>query len=310
MWKCSGKNSECDEMKLLTYIDAVNEALHEEMERDENIFVIGEDVDIDGGVWNETAGLKERFGSRRVIGTPISEAGLTGLAAGAALCGLRPVVHFMYVDFVHVAMDQVANQIAKAKLMFGNQVKMPAVLRMCASGTGTREAAQHSQNLEAWFNHLPGFQVVMPATAADAKGMMKTALRTDTPVVFIESRRVYYTEQPVPEEEYLIPFGKGEIISVEIIDLRSIKPLDMELILASLSRTGRVIVAQEAPLINGVAAEVIRRIAEEGFDLLDAPPLAVGGRDVPTPFSEVLEDYVVPQADDVVTALRNVMNHS
>ena len=339
MWKCSGKNSECDEMKLLTYIDAVNEALHEEMERDENIFVIGEDVDIDGGVWNETARLKERFGSRRVIGTPISEAGFTGLAAGAALCGLRPVVHFMYVDFVHVAMDQVANQIAKAKLMFGNQVKMPAVLRMCASGTGTREAAQHSQNLEAWFNHLPGFQVVMPATAADAKGMMKTALRTDTPVVFIESRRVYYTEQPVPEEEYLIPFGKGEIIrsgsdvtlltmgymrykaleaaeklsneiSVEIIDLRSIKPLDMELILASLSRTGRVIVAQEAPLINGVAAEVIRRIAEEGFDLLDAPPLAVGGRDVPTPFSEVLEDYVVPQADDVVTALRNVMNHS
>ena len=199
-------------MKLLTYIDAVNEALHEEMERDENIFVIGEDVDIDGGVWNETAGLKERFGNRRVIGTPISEAGFTGLAAGAALCGLRPVVHFMYVDFVHVAMDQVANQIAKAKLMFGNQVKMPAVLRMCASGTGTREAAQHSQNLEAWFNHLPGFQVVMPATAADAKGMMKTALRTDTPVVFIESRRVYYTEQPVPEEEYLIPFGKGEII--------------------------------------------------------------------------------------------------
>ena len=323
-------------MKMLTYIDAVNEALNEEMERDESIFIIGEDVDVDGGVWNETRGLKERFGSRRVVGTPISESAFTGLAAGAALCGLHPVVEFMYVDFVHVAMDQVANQIGKAALMFGNQARMPVVLRMCASGAGTREAAQHSQNLEAWFNHLPGFQVVMPATAADAKGMMKTALRTSAPVVFIENRRVYYNEQPVPEEEYLIPFGRGEIVrhgdditlltmgyarykaleavqalggeySVEVIDLRSIKPLDMELILSSIARTGHVVVAQEAPLINGAAAEIIRRIVAEGFDLLDAPPLAVGGRDVPTPFSAPLGDYVVPQASDFEAALRRVM---
>lgn len=322
-------------MKNLTYIDAVTEALAEEMAVNPDIFIIGEDVDIDGGVWNETRGLLERFGARRVVGTPISEAGFAGLAAGAALCGLRPVVEFMYVDFVHVAMDQVANQIAKANLMFGNQARMPVVLRMCAAGTGTREAAQHSQNLEAWFNHLPGFQVVMPATAADAKGMMKTALRSDRPTVFIEPRRVYYTEQPVPEEEYHIPFGQAEIVragrdvtlltmgymrykglaaadelagemAVEVIDLRSIKPLDMALILDSVGRTGHVVVAQEAPLINGVAAEVIRRIAAEGFDLLDAPPLAVGGRDVPTPFSEPLEDYVVPQSSDVTAVLRQV----
>lgn len=322
-------------MKKLTYIDAVTEALAEEMERDSRVFVIGEDVDVDGGVWNETAGLIERYGKKRVVGTPISEAGFTGLAAGAALAGLRPVVEFMYLDFVHVAMDQVASQIAKARLMFGNQASMPVVLRMCACGIGTREAAQHSQHLEAWFTHLPGFQVVMPATAADGKGLMKAAIRSDNPVVFIESRNIYYEKQEVPEGEYAIPIGAAEVVrpgnditlitagyarykaleaaarlegelSVEVIDLRTVKPLDMETVLASVAKTGRAVVAHDAPIVCGIGAELVRRIVEEGFDLLDAPPRVAASKDVPVPFSEVLEDYVMLQADDIVRVLREV----
>jgi len=321
-------------MRKMTYIDAVREVLAQEMERNPDIFIIGEDVDVDGGVWNETAGLPERFGSMRVVGTPISEAGFTGLAAGSALCGLHPVVEFMYPDFIHVAMDQVVNQIAKAELMFGNQAQMGVTMRLCAAGTGTREAAQHSQNLEAWFNHMPGMSVVMPATATDAAGLMLTALRTPHPVIFIESRRDYYTEQEVPDTFEPIPFGCGQIIrpgsdvtlltmgymrtkaleaagilrgelDVEVIDLRSVKPLDMPLILQSLQKTGHVVIAHEAPETGGVGAEIVRRITAEGFDLLDAPPLVLGGKDVATPFSAVLEDVVVPQTADVVELIRD-----
>jgi pyruvate/2-oxoglutarate/acetoin dehydrogenase E1 component len=322
-------------MKKCTYIDAVNEALAEEMERDSRVFVIGEDVDVDGGVWNETVGLIERYGKKRVVGTPISEAGFTGLAAGAALAGLRPVVEFMYLDFVHVAMDQIASQIAKARLMFGNQASMPVVLRMCACGAGTREAAQHSQHLEAWFAHLPGFQVVMPATAADGKGLMKSAIRSDNPVVFIESRNIYYDKQEVPEGEYTVPIGAAEVVragsditlitagyarykaleaaarlegelSIEVIDLRTVKPLDMETVLASVAKTGRVVVAHDAPVVCGIGAELVRRIVEEGFDFLDAPPRVVASKDVPVPFSEVLEDYVILHAEDIVRVLREI----
>ena len=249
-------------MKKKTYISAVTEALAEEMERDESVFIIGEDVDIDGGVWNETAGLLERFGEKRVIGTPISEGAFTGLAAGAALTGLRPVVEFMYGDFIHVAMDQVANQIAKARLMFGGQTSMPVVIRLCACGAGTREGAQHSQFLESWFAHLPGFVVVFPSNAADGKGLMKSAIRSDLPVVFVESRHVYYEIQDVPDGEYIVPIGKAAVlrpgeqvtlvsygyacekalqaaelvtekVDVEVIDLRTIKPLDMETVYRS-----------------------------------------------------------------------------
>ena len=322
-------------MKRVTYIKAVTDAIAEEMDRDENVFVIGEDVDIDGGVWNETAGLLEKFGSSRVIGTPISEGAFTGLAAGAAMTGLRPVVEFMYGDFVHVAMDQVANQIAKARLMFGGQASMPVVLRMCACGAGTREGAQHSQFLESWFAHLPGLTVVFPSTAADGKGLMKSAIRANEPVVFFESRHVYYDIQDVPEEEYLVPIGKAAIrrpgdqvtlvsygyacekalqaaellkerLSVEVIDLRTIKPWDTETVFKSVEKTGRLVVAHDAPPTCSVGADIIRKTVAEKFDYLDAPPELTASKDVPMPFNDVLEDYAVLSTDDIVRTLEHI----
>ena len=322
-------------MKKKTYISAVTEALAEEMERDESVFIIGEDVDIDGGVWNETAGLLERFGEKRVIGTPISEGAFTGLAAGAALTGLRPVVEFMYGDFIHVAMDQVANQIAKARLMFGGQTSMPVVIRLCACGAGTREGAQHSQFLESWFAHLPGFVVVSPSNAADGKGLMKSAIRSDLPVVFVESRHVYYEIQDVPDGEYIVPIGKAAVlrpgeqvtlvsygyacekalqaaelvkekVDVEVIDLRTIKPLDMETVYKSVEKTGRLIVAHDAPANCSVGAEVIRRTVAEKFDYLDAPPVVAASKDVPIPFNDELEDYTVLSVQDIVDKIMEI----
>ena len=322
-------------MKKKTYISAVTEALAEEMERDESVFIIGEDVDIDGGVWNETAGLLERFGEKRVIGTPISEGAFTGLAAGAALTGLRPVVEFMYGDFIHVAMDQVANQIAKARLMFGGQTSMPVVIRLCACGAGTREGAQHSQFLESWFAHLPGFVVVSPSNAADGKGLMKSAIRSDLPVVFVESRHVYYEIQDVPDGEYIVPIGKAAVlrpgeqvtlvsygyacekalqaaelvkekVDVEVIDLRTIKPLDMETVYKSVEKTGRLIVAHDAPANCSVGAEVIRRTVAEKFDYLDAPPVVAASKDVPIPFNDELEDYTVLSVQDRVDKIMEI----
>lgn len=322
-------------MKKKMYIQAVADALAEEMERDDRVFVIGEDVDIDGGVWNETAGLLERFGSRRVIGAPISEGAFTGLAAGAALTGLRPVAEFMYGDFVHVAMDQVANQIGKIPLMFGGQAKMPVVVRLCACGADTREGAQHSQFLESWFCHLPGFTVVAPGTAADGKGLMKSAIRADKPVIFIEYRNLYYEIQNVPEEEFLVPIGKAAVrrpgdqvtlvtygfageaamkaaeavrdkLSVEVVDLRTLKPWDTETVFASVEKTGRLVVAQEAPVTCSVGADVVRRVVAERFDFLDAQPLVVGAKDVPMPFNAKLENYTTLSVEDVVAALETV----
>ncbi len=319
-------------MREITYIDAMNEALAEEMERDQDVFIIGEDVDIDGGVWNETKGLIEKFGRERVIGTPISEAAFSGLAAGAAMCGLRPVLEFMYMDFAGVAMDQLCNQIAKLPLMSGGQVRMPVTIRMCGTGTGTREAAQHSQSLEAWFAHIPGFKVVMPATAKDAKGLLKSAIRDDAPVVFIENRNLYYEKELVPEGEFIVPIGEAEVIrtgrdvtvltvgyarrrvmaalpllldavEVEFIDLRSVDPLDMDTVLASVAKTGKVMIVQDAPVECGIGAEIVRRIVEEGFDYLDCPPLVIGGKDIPTPFSPSLEDYILPSPEAIAAKI-------
>ena len=306
----------------------MNEALAEEMERDKTVFIIGEDVDSNGGVWKETNGLFERFGRERVVGTPISESAFTGLAAGAAMCGLRPVIEFMYMDFVGVAMDQLCNQIAKLPLMSGGKVKMPVTIRMCGTGSGTREGAQHSQSLEAFFVHVPGFKVVMPATARDAKGLLKSAIRDDSPVVFIENRNLYYGKEQVPEEEYIVPIGLAEIVregtdvtvvavsysrhkveaalkniensvSVELIDPRSVDPLDMETILRSLSKTGKVLVVQEATAECGIGAEIVRRVVAEGFDYLDCPPIVLGGKNIPTPFSPGLEDFVLPSEREI-----------
>ena len=317
-------------MNKMTTIDAMNEALHEEMHRDKNVFVIGEDVDIDGGVWDECRNLVETFGKQRVVGTPISEAAFSGLAAGAAMCGLRPVLEFMYMDFVGVAMDQLCNQIAKLSVMSGGQVKMPITIRMCGTGTGSREAAQHSQSLEAWFAHIPGFKVVMPATAADAKGLLKSAIRDDSPVIFIENRALYYEQEEVPEGEFIVPIGKGEIVqsgkdvtvvavaysrhkvlkalemtgaSVELIDPRTVDPLDMPLILESLAKTGRLLVVQEAPVECGIGAEIVRRAILEGFDYFDCPPVVLGGKNIPTPYSAPLEDYVLPQPEEIAETI-------
>ena len=322
-------------MKRISYLNAVTEALDEEMARDDKIFLIGEDIDNAGGVWAETKGLVEKYGKRRVVGTPISEAAFTGLAAGAAFTGLRPVVEYMYPDFIHVAMDQVASQIAKAYLMFGAQAKVPVVLRLCASGVGSREAAQHSELLEAWFAHLPGFKVVFPMTAKDGKGLMKSALRSDTPVVFLESRNILYKKMELPEEDFLVPIGQAEVIrpgkdltivsygyarykaleaaqtlegqvDAEVIDLKTLKPLDLDTILASVRKTGRLLVAQEAPPTCSIGSEVIRRVVEADFSALRAAPRLAASKDIPIPFSANLEDYVVLQADDITKAARQL----
>lgn len=321
-------------MRRLTYLEAITEAMKEEMARDESVFVIGEDVHLFGGVWKATRGLLEAFGSKRVRGTPISESAFTGLAVGAAMTGLRPVVEFMYFDFVHVAMDQLANQMAKVFLMSGGAVTVPITIRAQA-GAGTREAAQHSETLEAWFAHTPGIKVVMPATAYDAKGLLKSAIRDDQPVVFVENRMLYYRKEEVPEGEWLVPLGKARVVregkdltvvtvgyaltkvlgavtsldgavDVEIVDARTIQPLDLETLLTSLRKTGRLLVVHEAPVRAGVGAEIVRRLTEEGFDHLKKAPRVLGAANVPMPFSPGLEDRCLPQEKTIAEAIRKM----
>jgi pyruvate dehydrogenase E1 component beta subunit len=322
-------------MRTITYCDALNEAMYEEMTRDEAVFVIGEDVDLHGGVYNLTRRIAEDFGPNRCVGTPISEEGFMGMAVGAAATGLRPIVEIMYMDFILMAMDPAVNQMAKMRYMSGGQVTIPVTIR-AQSGHGTREAAQHSQSLEAWFAHVPGFKVCMPGTAYDAKGMLKAAIRDDNPVVFIENRVLFYEEEEVPEGEWIVPLGSADVaregtdvtviatafarrkalaaaeelegeISVEVVDPRSIVPLDMETILGSVAKTGRVLVVHESNTRCGIGAEIVRRIVEEGFDDLDAPPTVHAGRDVPTPFSPPLEEAVLPQPDTIVREIRKLV---
>ena len=322
-------------MRKLTYTDALNEAMDEEMRRDDRIFVIGEDVDIAGGVYNLTENLLEKYGARRVVGTPISEQGFVGLAVGAAMTGLRPIVEIMYIDFIMLAMDQLCNQMAKLRYMSGGQFTMPVTIRAQA-GAGTSEAAQHSQSLEAWFVHTPGFKVVMPGTVYDAKGLLKSAIRDNNPVLVIENRVLFYEEEDVPEGEWIVPLGKADVaregkditviatgytrkkalaaaqkltdeISVEVIDPRSIVPLDMGTILASVKKTGRVLVIHESPTRCGIGAEIVRRIVAEGFDYLNASPKVLGGADLPIPFSPPLERACLPQEDTIISAIRELM---
>ena len=322
-------------MRRITYCDALNEAMLEEMARDDRVFVIGEDVDIHGGVFKFTRDVAERFGTRRCVGTPISEEGFVGLCVGAAATGLRPIVEIMYMDFIMLAMDQLANQMAKMRTMSGGQVSMGVTIR-AQSGHGTSEAAQHSQSLEAWFVHTPGFKVCMPATVYDAKGLLKSAIRDGNPVVMIENRCLLYEEEDVPEGEWIVPLGEADVareggdvtviatayarhkalaaaeslvgeISVEVIDPRTIVPLDMETILRSVAKTGRVLVVHESPTRGGIGAEIVRRIALEGFDYLDAPPVVHAGADLPIPFSPPLEEACLPQADTIAQAIRELV---
>lgn len=321
-------------MKKINMLDAINEALHEEMERDDRVFIIAEDVGEYGGVWNASRGLYQKYGAIRSMDTPISEAGFTGLCVGAAMAGLRPVTEIMYMDFITACMDQLVNQAVKADLMSGWQLKVPMVIRT-QYGTGTREAAQHSQSLEGWFCQTPGFKVIVPSNAKDAKGLLKTAIRDDTPCIFMENRNLYYDDTEIPEDEILIPLGKANTLqegndltvvtygtgvklcqnavkklpgaSVEIIDLRTLVPMDFDAILNSVKKTGRLLVVHEASAPFSVGAEIVRRVVEEGFDYLDAEPLVLGNRRTANPFAGNLEDAVMLKPEDVTKKMQYLL---
>ena len=326
-------------MREITYKQAIQEALREEMRRDERVFLLGEDIGVYGGAFGVTLGFVEEFGKERVRDTPISELGIVGAAAGAALMGMRPVVEIMFMDFSTLALDQLANQAAKLRFMFGGKARVPMVLR-APQGAGTGAAAQHSQSLEALFVHFPGLKVAIPSTPADAKGLLKAAIRDDNPVVFIEHKLLYNRKGQVPEGEHLVPLGQAEIkrpgrdltivaisnmvpkaleaaetlaaegIEVEVVDPRTLVPLDEATILDSVRRTGRVLIVHEACRTGGVGAEILSRIVEEGFDYLDAPVRRLAGRDLPIPYSKELERQVIPQAEDIVREVRRLLGRS
>ncbi|MFZ0943497.1 MAG: alpha-ketoacid dehydrogenase subunit beta [Syntrophobacteraceae bacterium] len=321
-------------MKETRYIKAIAEALHEEMARDESVFVIGEDVGGPGGAFSGTKGLLETYGERRVRDTPISESAIIGLAVGAAIKGLRPVAEIMFSDFLTLCMDQIVNQLAKTRYMFGGLFNAPVVIRSPGGG-GLNAGPQHSQCLEAWFAHVPGLKVVMPATPYDVKGLLKSAIRDDNPVLFLENKALYALKGEIPEEEYLVPIGKADVkrpgndvtvvaasrmvhqslaaaetlakegIDVEVIDLRTISPLDKEAIFTSVEKTSRLVVAHEAVKSFGIGAEISALVCEEMIDHLDAPVVRVGAPYVPVPFN--LESLYLPNAEDVVKAVKKVM---
>lgn len=324
-------------MREITYRDALKEALEEEMERDERVFLLGEDIaDPFGSAYKVTLGLSAKFGTDRVIQTPISEQGFAGAAVGSAITGMRPVVEFMYIDFTPMAMDQIVNQAAKFRYMSGAQASVPVVFRT-QGGPGRASAAQHAQSLEAWFHHTPGLLVAMPATPHDAKGLLKTAIRLDDPVMFIEQKLLYNTKGPVPEDEYTIPFGVADIkrqgtdctvvatsmallkalkaaeqleqegISVEVIDPRTLFPLDIETIIASVKKTSRLVVTHEAVERGGFAAEVVAQVADKAFGYIDAPIQRVCAPSVPTPFARHMEDFVMVDEEKIADRVRRLV---
>lgn len=323
----------------ITYSEALREALREEMQRDPRVFVMGEEVAIwgrSGGVFRVTEGLAAEFGAERVRDTPLSEAGIAGVAVGAAVTGMRPVAEIMYVDFMTLAMDQVVNQAAKLRYMFGGKASVPMVIRT-QGGAGRGNAAQHSQSLEAWFAHVPGLKVATPSTPRDAKGLLKTAIRDDNPVIFIEHKALYFTRGPVPEEEYTIPFGVADVkregrhctfvgihnvllkgleaaerlaregVELEVVDPRTLNPLDVDTIVESVKKTGRLVVAHEACERGGFAGEIIAQVVDRAFDYLDAPPRRVCGKNCPIPYNSSLEAAAIPQVDDIVSAVTSLM---
>jgi pyruvate/2-oxoglutarate/acetoin dehydrogenase E1 component len=318
----------------ITYLEAVREALTQEMQRDPEVFLIGEDIGVYGGAFGATRGMLEEFGPERIRDTPISEAAIAGAATGAALMGMRPVMEIMFMDFLTISMNQLVNQAAKMRFMFGGKASVPMVIRAPA-GSGTGAAAQHSQSLEAWFVHTPGIKVVAPATPYEAKGLLVSAIRDNNPVLFMEHKLLYRTKGPVPEELYTIPMGKAEVkrpgrdltliaysimvpraleaaqqlaaegIEVEVVDVRSLKPLDKQTIVRSVAKTGRVLITHEAPQTGGFGAELAAVVAEsEAFDYLDAPIRRLGGQDIPIPYNRTLERATVPQVEDIVASAR------
>jgi len=323
-------------MREITYGEAACEAISEEMEKDNRIFYMGEDVGRFGGAYGTTKGLWEMFGDERVKDTPMSEAAIIGFALGAAITGMRPIAEIMFCDLLCLAMDQIVNQVAKIHYMFGGKVKVPLVIRVPFGGL-RRAAAQHSQHLEAWFLHTPGLKIVVPSTPYDVKGLLKAAIRENNPVMCFEHILLYQTKGRVPEGEYTVPIGKADVkregkditvisysfmlhrclsvaeklykegIDVEVIDLRSLYPLDMETVIASVKKTNKVAIVHQASLTGGVGAEVGMRITEAAFDYLDAPVKRICARDVPVPFSPVLEDFVVPTEERIEEEIKKMV---
>ncbi len=311
-------------MAVIEYREAIRAALEEEMDRDHSVYTMGEDIGRHGGAFGVMAGLIDKFGEKRVVETPISEEGYVGIAVGSALLGNRPVVEVMFIDFITLAMDQIINQAAKARYMFGGKVKVPIVFRT-QGGAGRSNAGQHSQSLESWFYHTPGLKVVMPSTPHDAKGLLKSSIRDDNPVVFIEHKCLYNHKGQVGDDDYIIPLGKADIkregkdltiiatsmmvskaltvadklstekgIEAEVIDPRTLVPLDIECILNSVKKTNKVIILQEAIKRGGVASDFSAQITEDAFDYLDAPVKRICSFDTIVPYNHLLEGYMVP----------------
>ncbi len=323
-------------MAVITMREAISQALWEEMERDEKVFIQGEEVGVWGGTYAVTKGFLDHFGSERVRDTPIAEAAIIGSAIGAAMGGMRPIAELMTINFAFVAMDHIVNEAAKMHYMFGGQFKLPLVIR-APSGGGRQLAATHSQTPDAIFAHFPGLKVIAPGTPADAKGLLKEAIRIDDPVLFIENATVYQQKGEVPDGDYTVPIGKSKVqregkdvtlvtyskmvnysmqaaeklaeegIEVEIVDLRSLRPLDMDPIIASFKKTNRAVIAEEGWRSFGVGAEVAARIYEEAFDYLDAPIQRVAQKEVPLPYNARLEQLALPQVEDIIKAVREVL---
>ncbi len=318
-------------MREISFSEATLEAMKEEMERDEKVFIMGEDIARQGGIFGQFRGLPQLFGTERVRDTPITETAIVGAGVGAAMAGMRPVVDMHFADFLGVAMDEVFNQMAKIRYMFGGQTTMPLVLR-APDGIARSAAAQHSQSIEAWFLHVPGLKVVIPSNPADAKGLLKSAIRDDNPVIYFEHKGLFPMKGKVPDGEHFVPIGKADVakegtdltivsyslmmnrvkeagkiledkgIKAELIDLRTISPIDKETIFESLAKTKKLMVVHEAVKIGGVGAEIAAMAAEEMLDYLDAPIKRLGAPFVPVPFSPALEKLVKIQTDDIVQA--------
>jgi pyruvate dehydrogenase E1 component beta subunit len=325
-------------MAVITYRDALNQALREELTRDDRVFLMGEEVAEYDGAYKVSRGLLKEFGPKRIVDTPIAELGFAGIGVGAAMVGLRPVIEMMTWNFALLAIDQIVNAAAKMRYMSGGQFGCPIVFRG-PGGSALQLAAQHSQAFESFYAHIPGLKVVMPGTPADAKGLLKSAIRDDDPIVFIEGEMLYNTKGEVPEEEYVIPIGKAEVkreggdvtivchsktvtlalkaadelagedISAEIVDLRTVRPLDRDTILTSVAKTNRCVVAEEGWPFAGVGAQVVDLIQREAFDALDAPILRVTGADVPMPYNRQLEKASKVDAGKIVAAAKKVLYH-
>jgi len=326
-------------MALVTYREAVRQALREELVNDERVILLGEDIAEFGGTFKVTLGLLEEFGPRRIRNTPISETAILGAAVGAAATGLRPIAEIMYSDFFAVAMDQVVNQAAKMRYMFGGKISLPLTIRSTMGGRRSA-AAQHSQCLEAWFMHIPGIKIAMPSNPYDAKGLLKTAVRDPNLTVIFENKMLYNVKGEVPDEPYFVPWGQAKVvrvgkdvtivalsdmvdfslkaaeqlaaegISVEVIDPRTLVPLDIETIVRSVQKTGRLVVAHEACVTGGVGAEIAAQVAYRAFDYLAAPIERVGAKDSPIPFSPILERAILPDERDVIMAVHRVLDYA